>query len=150
MRRFRRRWKSGAAMTIRGTTLVPGTVKADVIALAEPLSFWGGFDSETGRVIDRRHPDLGACLTGKIVVMTAARGSSSGTSVLAEAIRTGTAPAAFVIAERDAILTVGAMIAAELYGRFCPIVVVTPADLAIIARATTLTLVAQLDDAKLS
>ena len=54
---------------------------------------------------------------GRILVMRAGRGSSSGSSVLAEAIRAGTAPAAIVLAERDAILAVGAMVAAELYGR---------------------------------
>ena len=111
-------------MTLDGETLVPGTVTADVFALAEPVSFWGGFDSGSGKIIDHRHPDLGQVLSGRIVLITAARGSSSGSSVLAEAIRIGTAPAAFIVAERDAILTVGAMVAAELYDRHCPIVLV--------------------------
>ncbi len=127
-------------MSIRAVTLVPGKAQAHVFALAEPLSFWGGFDAATGCVIDRRHPDHGQCLTGKIIVMTAARGSSSGSSVLAEAIRAGTAPAGFIIAERDAILTVGAMVAAEIYDRHCPIVCVTPAELAVVADATVLSI----------
>jgi uncharacterized protein len=108
-----------------GITLVAGRARGPVVRLAEPLSFWGGFDAETGLIIDRRHPDLGRSLTGRIVVMHAARGSSSGSSVLAEAIRRGTAPAAFVLATRDAILTVGAAVALELYGRACPIAVVS-------------------------
>ena len=116
-------------MIATGETLVAGTAEGEVLALAEPLSFWGGFDAASGCVIDRRHPDRGRCLTGRIVLMSAARGSSSGASVLAEAIRSGTAPAGFVVAERDAILAVGAMVAAELYARHCPIVVVTPAEL---------------------
>ena len=137
-------------MNVHGVTLVPGKVRATVLALAEPLSFWGGFDATSGRVIDRRHPDHGQCLTGKIVVMTAARGSSSGSSVLAEAIRAGTAPAAFIIAERDGILTVGAMVAAELYGRNCPIVTVTRADLAVVARAIALSIDAAADGASIT
>ena len=116
-------------MNITGATLVEGRASGDVFALAEPLSFWGGFDAKTGLVIDRRHPDCGACLTGRIVVVEAARGSSSGSSVLAEAIRAGTAPAAFILSTRDAILTVGAQVALELYGTACPIVVVSPDDL---------------------
>jgi uncharacterized protein len=116
-------------MIVRGEMLVEGIAEGDVFALAEPLSFWGGFDAVTGKVIDHRHPDLGQCLTGRIVVVAAARGSSSGSSVLAEAIRAKTAPAGFVIATRDAILTVGAQVAAELYAIHCPLVCVSLQDL---------------------
>lgn len=116
-------------MIIHAIPLVGGSATGAVVALAEPLSFWGGFDVATGRVIDQRHPDRGRSLTGCVVAVTAARGSSSGASVLAEAIRCGTAPAAFVLSTRDAILTVGAEVARELYGRACPIVVVTHDDL---------------------
>ncbi len=123
-------------MISHGTTLVAGSAEADVFALAEPLSFWGGFDVTSGCIIDHRHPDRGTCLTGRIVVVEAARGSSSGSSVLAEAIRAGTAPAAFVLSTRDAILTVGAQVALELYRTVCPIVLVTPSALAEARRAT--------------
>jgi uncharacterized protein len=122
-------------MILHGTILVGGSATGEVFALAEPLSFWGGFDAVTGCIIDHRHPDRGACLTGRIVVVEAARGSSSGSSVIAEAIRAGTAPAAFVLSTRDAILTVGAQVAAELYSTVCPIILVTPADLARAGRA---------------
>ena len=107
---------------VTGITLAPGIVRAPLITLAEPLSFWGGFDAATGRVMDQRHPDLGLCLTGAVVRMAAARGSSSGSSVLAEAIRLGTAPAGFIVRERDGILLLGALVAAELYGLYCSIV----------------------------
>lgn len=106
----------------RGVGLAAGDAQGQLVTLAEPLSFWGGFDAATGKVIDRRHPDLGLCLTGAIVRMTAARGSSSGSSVLAEAIRLGTAPAGFIVRERDAILSLASLVAAELYGRTCVIV----------------------------
>lgn len=105
-----------------GIGLAEGSAAGPLVTLAEPLSFWGGFDAETGKVTDRRHPDLGLCLTGTIVRMTAARGSSSGSSVLAEAIRLGTAPAGFIVRERDAILSLASLVAAELYGRTCVIV----------------------------
>lgn len=113
---------------IGGTTLAAGSARGPMITLAEPVSFWGGFDAATGKVIDRRHPDLGLCLTGAIVRMTAARGSSSGSSVLAEAIRLGTAPAGFIVRERDAILSLAALVAGELYGRHCVIVQLDGSD----------------------
>jgi uncharacterized protein len=115
---------------ITAITLVEGHASGNVFPLAEPLSFWGGFDAVGGVVTDHRHPDRGLSLSGRIVAVTSARGSSSGASVLAEAIRLGTAPAAFVLSSRDAILTVGAQVAVELYGKFCPIVLVSDEDLA--------------------
>ncbi len=93
------------------------------ILLAEPLSFWGGFDAASGRIIDVHHPQHGASLAGRVVVMPGGRGSSSSASVLAEAVRAGTAPAALILGEPDLIVAVGAVVAAELYGVDLPVVV---------------------------
>jgi predicted aconitase with swiveling domain len=109
-------------------TLAPGDAEGATFLLEEPLSFWGGLDSTTGLIIDRWHNQHGACLTGTILVTRAGRGSSSGSSVLAEAIRLGTGPAGIVLLTRDAIVTVGAMVAAELYGTRCPVVLAQTAD----------------------
>jgi predicted aconitase with swiveling domain len=69
---------------------------------------------------------MGTRLGGRVVVMPSGRGSSSSSSVLAESIRSGTAPVAFVLREPDAILVVGSIVAQELYGRGIPIVVAPP------------------------
>jgi uncharacterized protein len=103
--------------------LLAGPARGVALVLDEPLSMWGGLDPETGLVIDRRHPQAGQVLTGVILVLPAGRGSSSAASVLAEAIRRRTAPAALVLAEPDDILLVGALVAEELYGITCPVVV---------------------------
>jgi predicted aconitase with swiveling domain len=92
--------------------------------LDEPLSLWGGMDPVTGRVIDRRHPQAGQDVAGRVLMMPSGRGSSSSSSVLAEAVRAGTAPAAVVLLEPDPIVALGAVVAAELYGRRVPVVVV--------------------------
>lgn len=91
------------------------------LVLEEPLSFWGGVDPATGLVIDARHPQRGATVTGRVLVMPSGRGSSSSASVLVEAIRLGTAPAAIVLLHPDPILTLGAIVAEELYGASCPV-----------------------------
>ncbi|WP_417434930.1 aconitase X swivel domain-containing protein [Hoeflea sp.] len=104
--------------------LVQGTAQGDGLKLDDPLSFWGGFDSASGKVIDRFHPQHGACLSGTILFMERGRGSSSGASVLAEAIRLGTAPAALVLLDEDAIITTGALVAQMLYGIDCPVVAI--------------------------
>jgi hypothetical protein len=94
-----------------------------VVVLDEPLSLWGGMDAETGVLIDRRHPQVGTTLAGRVVVMPSGRGSSSSSSILAEAVRAGSAPVAIVLRDADPILAVGAIVAAELYGRAIPVVV---------------------------
>ena len=100
-----------------------GDAGGEALVLSEPLSFWGGVDVESGRIIDRSHPDLGASITGAILVMPGGRGSSSSSAVLAESLRIGTGPAGIVLAVPDPILTVGAIVAQSLYGLRCPIVV---------------------------
>ena len=110
-------------MTRTGQALMAGRAQAPALVLAEPLSFWGGIDVASGRVIDRSHPDLGAVVTGTILVMPGGRGSSSSSSVLAECLRLGTGPAAIVLSIPDPILTVGAIVAQTLYNAGCPIVV---------------------------
>lgn len=125
---------------MRAVTLVPGTADGQVFVMAEPLSFWGGLDAATGAIIDRWHPQCGATLTGKVVLMERGRGSSSGSSVLAEAIRAGTGPAAIVLLTRDAIVTLGALVARELYGADCPVVLAQRADWPALTAATRLVL----------
>jgi predicted aconitase with swiveling domain len=128
-------------------TLVPGVASGPVLKLDEPLSFWGGLDSLTGTIIDRLHPQRGAKVPGRIVMMPGGRGSSSGSATLAEALRLGKGPAAILMLERDSIVVVGAMVAAELYGLACPVALVPGQDWESLAAAGSLTLAAGPDGA---
>jgi uncharacterized protein len=114
---------SGPRVELQGRALVAGEAAGPALVLEAPLSLWGGMDPHSGRLSDHHHPQLGATLTGRILVMPSGRGSSSSSSVLAEAIRLGTAPLAVLLDEADAILVLGALVAEYLYGRTCPIVV---------------------------
>lgn len=120
-----------------GRLIAPGGARAEALVLDEPLSLWGGLDPETGRIIERRHAQHGALVTGRALVMPGVRGSSSSASVLAEAVRAGTAPAAVVLGEPDLILAIGAAVAEELYGIQIPILVVPAAELAGIGDGAT-------------
>ena len=108
------------------SVLAPGRARGLALVLEEPLSLWGGTDPEDGTITDRRHPQHGLTFAGTVLVMPAGRGSSSSSSVLAEAIRYGTAPVAIVLAEPDPILALGAVVATELYETTCPVVVAPP------------------------
>ena len=93
------------------------------LVLDEGLSLWGGMDPSTGELIDAHHPQRGASLSGRVVVMPSGRGSSSSASVLAEAVRARTAPAAILLGEPDLILDIGSAVAEELYGTVVPVLV---------------------------
>ena len=104
-------------------SLARGEAEGPALVLSEPLSFWGGIDVDTGAIIDHSHPQRGLNVAGRVLVMPGGRGSSSSSAVLAEVIRLGTGPIAIVLATPDPILTVGAIVAAFLYGLSCPIAV---------------------------
>lgn len=103
--------------------MLEGSASGHLLALEEPLSFWGGVDPVDGRIIDAAHPQLGETVTGSLLVMPHGKGSSSSSSVLAESLRLGTGPAAILLREPDPILLIGALVAKSLYEVVCPIVV---------------------------
>lgn len=109
-------------MTLPCQVLVPGEAAGLALVLAEPISLWGGLNPETGVIIDARHPRVGALVSGRVLVLPGGRGSSSASSILLEAVRAGTAPAAIITLERDGILALGAAVAREMYGIAPPVV----------------------------
>ena len=92
-----------------------------VLTAAEGLSFWGGVDPETGRIIDAHHPNHGASVAGRILLMPTSRGSCSGSGVLLQLALNGYAPAALVFCEKEEVLTLGAIVSDRVFSR--PVVV---------------------------
>jgi predicted aconitase with swiveling domain len=91
-----------------------GTAEGPVLALTAPLSFWGGVDPATGRIIQVRHPQCGASISGTILALPGTIGSSSSSAVLLELIRLGKAPAALLLNAPDAILLIGCVVGDEM------------------------------------
>jgi uncharacterized protein len=153
MHRVGARGQGGAPVRARAfsaATLVPGTAAGAPLLLDEPLSFWGGLDPALGAIIDRRHPQAGANIAGRMLMMPAGRGSSGGSAILAEALRLGKGPAGILMLERDAIIVVGAMVAADLYGRHCPVALASERDWRALAAAARLAVEAGPDGAAIS
>lgn len=105
-----------------------GSAQGKVIYTDESLSFWGGYDAQTGEIIDQRHELCGTIVAGHIFVLPGGRGSSTGSGILLESIRLGKAPAAMILSHADQILALGTIVAQELYGRTMPMVVVSEAE----------------------
>ncbi|NTE58258.1 DUF521 domain-containing protein [Agrobacterium tumefaciens] len=108
--------------TPQARSILAGAAEGKVIATTEALSFWGGVDPATGKVIDVHHPLHGICLTGGVLFMPTSRGSCTGSGVLLDLILTGRAPAALVFCEAEDVLTLGALVAAEMFDRALPVV----------------------------
>ncbi len=112
-------------MTGRAQSILPGQAKGEVLACDEPISFWGGVDPATGRVIDVHHPLAGQSISGRILVMPGSRGSCTGSAVLLDMALSGHAPAALVFAEPEDVVTLGAMIGAAMFGKPIPVLRLT-------------------------
>lgn len=106
------------------TAVVGGAASGRLLVLDEPLSLWGGVDPASGEIVDGHHPQAGRTVRGTVLAMSHGRGSSSASSVLAEMVRIGTAPSAFVLSRPDPIIVLGLLVAEELYAISVPLVVV--------------------------
>lgn len=106
---------------MQGEILLPGpAVSAQALALTAPISFWGGVDPATSTIADPRHPEFGASIESKILLVPETIGSSSAGAILLELVHRGRAPAAIVLHAPDAILLLGLIVAREM-GYLTPI-----------------------------
>jgi hypothetical protein len=115
---------------IQARPIIPGAASGVALVSREPLSFWGGYDAATGEIIDRRHELSGQVAAGKMMAVPCARGSSTTSQVLLEAVRAGTAPAALITTGNDFFFALASVVADELYGKLLPVVAVSEAEFA--------------------
>lgn len=115
---------------IKGQAVIAGEAGGLTLCSREPLSFWGGYDQQTGEIIDRRHPLSGQMAAGSILALPAARGSSTTTAVLLEAVRAGKAPAAIVTDGPDRFFALASIVADEMYQKPIPVIALSSDDFA--------------------
>jgi hypothetical protein len=113
-----------------GKVVIPGKAQGVALVSDEPLSFWGGYDWQTGEITDRRHPLSGQIAAGRVLCLPFSRGSSTTTAVLLEAIRNGTAPTAILTTASDFFFALASVVADELYTRPVPLIALKAEDYA--------------------
>lgn len=116
--------------------ILAGCAAGPILFTDEPLSFWGGVDPATGLVIDVHHPLHGQSLTGKVLVMPSSRGSCTGSGVLLDLVLSGRGPSALVFRDAEDVLTLGALVAAEMFGNALPVLRLAPASFAALGQET--------------
>ncbi len=115
--------------------VLPGDAFGAVLATGESLSFWGGVDPATGLIIDVHHPLHGQSVTGKVLVMPSSRGSCTGSGVLLDLVLGGRGPSALIFRDTEDVLTLGALVAAEMFDTVLPVLRVAPGTFGALMRA---------------
>ncbi|KAA1188399.1 DUF126 domain-containing protein [Pseudohalioglobus sediminis] len=101
------------AVTVPVRMLVDRAASGELLLLSEGLSFWGGLDPASGEIIDRQHPQHGAKVTGKVLVLPSPRGSTAAPGALLECLCEHSGPAAIVLATCDPT-AIAAVLAAQM------------------------------------
>lgn len=112
----------------QGTPYVNGEASGKLITSELELSFWGGVNPRTSEVIDQHHPLSGQHLQEAILAIPGGRGSCTGSTVILELLLNGRAPAALIFERREDILTLGVIVAEEIFGKAIPVVTLDPID----------------------
>jgi len=97
-------------MIIRGRKIVGGVAEGAALVSRDPVSFYGGVDPVTGIVTEKDHAVESECITGRVFVFPTGKGSTVGSYVIYRMMKLGTAPAAIVNLETEAILATGCVI----------------------------------------
>ena len=97
-------------MIIKGRKIVGGLAEGIALVSRDPVSFYGGVDPVTGVVTEPGHAVEGECVMGKVFVFPTGKGSTVGSYVIYRMSKLGTAPAALVNSETEAIIATGCVI----------------------------------------
>ena len=80
-----------------------------MLVSSEPISFLGGVDPETGKVIDIKHELKGQSIKDKILFIPGGKGSTVGSYVIFLMMKNNTAPKAIICLKAEPIIATGAI-----------------------------------------
>lgn len=96
---------------LKGRRVVGGVAEGEAVVSPEPISFFGGVDAKTGKIIERTHPLEGMGIAGKVLVFPRGKGSTVGSYTLYALAKNEVAPAAIINVETEPIIVVGCVLA---------------------------------------
>ena len=92
--------------------MVPGRAAGRAIVTSQPISFLGGVNPVTGRLIEKNHELEGMSLRGKVFVFPYGKGSTVGSYTIYSMAKNGVAPAAIINMETEPVIAAGCVLAA--------------------------------------
>ncbi len=97
-------------MKLKGRKIYKGVAKGEAIVTKDGISFYGGVDPDTGKVVEVGHELEGQSVAGKVLVFPTGKGSTVGSYTMYRMKKNGNAPAAIVNKQIDTIIAVGCII----------------------------------------
>jgi predicted aconitase with swiveling domain len=98
-------------MILAGRTIYDGKAEGPALVTSQGISFFGGVDPDTGKIVERGHELEGQHIAGKVLVFPRGKGSTVGSYTLYRLKHNGLAPAAIINASCETITAVGCIIA---------------------------------------
>jgi len=95
---------------VRGRAIVEGEAKGVALVSDRPISFLGGIDPQSGKIIEKGHPLEGQSVAGRVLVFPTGKGSTVGSYIIYRLAKAGLAPCAIINASSEPIVAVGALI----------------------------------------
>ncbi|MHA1753912.1 MAG: DUF126 domain-containing protein [Candidatus Odinarchaeia archaeon] len=95
---------------IKGRCICGGKVKGEVLVSKSPISFYGGVDPNTGKVIEKNHELFGISVKDKILLFPYGKGSTVGSYVLYQMAKNKTAPKGIVNIKTEPIIATGCIL----------------------------------------
>jgi len=96
---------------LKGRPIMSGVSRGRALVSKNPLSFLGGVDLKTGRVIEKNHDLKGRILADTILCFPHGHGSTVGSYVLYSLVKRKIGPKAIVNETADSVIVAGAVIA---------------------------------------
>lgn len=95
---------------LEGRIINKGVASGEALVSANPISFYGGVDPETGVVTDKDSDIDGQSISGKILVFPYGKGSTVAPYTIYQLAKNGKAPLAMINKDIETIVAVGCII----------------------------------------
>ncbi len=102
--------RSSGTVVFQGKGIVKGYFRGEALVTNKPISFLGGVDLSTGRILEKNHELEGATLAGRVLLMPHGKGSTVGSYVLYGLAKRKLAPGAIVTVKVDLMTLTGCVI----------------------------------------
>lgn len=98
-------------MRFKGRGLVDGEGLGPALISEKPISFLGGIDPKTGKIVERDHPLYGESVKDRVLIFPRGKGSTVGSYILYSLYVNDVSPAAVIVLEAEPIILAGCAIA---------------------------------------
>jgi len=97
-------------MELKGRIISKGVAEGEALTTSQPISFYGGVDPNTSKIIEKGHELQGKEVKDRILVFPNGKGSTVGSYTLYRMKKNGIAPAGIINRECETVVAVGAII----------------------------------------